>query len=62
MALPVPVGEAEREGEALLLAAVPEGVTEGLAPLERVALGEALWLLLRLWLLLGVPGGVGVLL
>jgi hypothetical protein len=48
------VGEAEREGEALLLAAVPEGVTEGLAPLERVAEGEALRLLLRLTLLLGL--------
>ena len=53
--------ESEAAGVVLLLA-VPLGVMEGLEPLERVAVGEALWLLLRLLLLLGVPEGVRVLL
>ncbi len=54
MLLPVPVGEAEREEEALLLG-LPGGVFEGLAPLEREAEGGVLWLLLLLPEAEGVP-------
>ena len=57
----VGVPEREAAGEELLLAE-PLGVMEGLAPLLRVAVGEALQLLLRLLLLLGLPEGVRVLL
>ncbi len=49
------VGVPDREAAGVtLLLAVPLGVMEGLAPLERVAVGEALRLLLRLLLLLGL--------
>jgi hypothetical protein len=57
-----PVAEADSEGEELPLAAVPEGVPEALAQRERLEVGEALQLLLRLSLLLGVPEGVRLLL
>ena len=56
------MAEADSEGEELPLAAVPEGVPEALEQRERLAVGEALALLLRLSLLLGVPEGVRVLL
>jgi hypothetical protein len=58
--LPVPDGDAEREADRLMLP-VPEGDTEALAQRERLAVGEELLLLLRLWLLLGLPLGVALL-
>ena len=56
------MAEAEREAELLPLAAVPEGVALPLEQRERLEVGEALTLLLRLLLLLGLPEGVSELL